>query len=104
MRAVSDVSLDRFKDALTGAVLDKDWFGWYETSFSWDKKRFLWETGPSKLSANTMRNHTARFWTATDAWERHQASDKPDAQFVRLATPAKLWSHLHLFDYSFLRL
>jgi len=99
MREV-DVSLDQCQKALTAPVLDKDWFGWYETSFSWDEKRFLAETAP--LDANLV--YDAHFWTAAEGWERGEAKDKSSINFVRLDGPANLWKHLHVFDYSYLRL
>jgi RNA polymerase sigma factor (sigma-70 family) len=99
MRAV-DVTIDRLKQALTAPVLDKDWFGRYRTSFSWDESRFLWEMSPGEADLN----FDSRFWTRTDAWERHEAKDRSSVNFVRSAGPSTLWKHLILFDYSYLRL
>jgi RNA polymerase sigma factor (sigma-70 family) len=99
MRAI-DVSVDRLKDALTAPVLANDWFGWYQTGFSWDEKRFLMELTPG----DTVLNFYYQFWTETDAWERREANDKSSVNFVRSAGPARFWKHLNLFDYSYLRL
>ena len=79
-----------------------DWL--VSDQFLVDEKRFLWEMGPSKLSEQAWPNHTARFLTAVDAWERHQGPNKPNISFVRLATPAKMWSSMRFFDFSYLRL
>jgi thiol-disulfide isomerase/thioredoxin len=99
MRAI-DVSLDQLEKGLIAPVLDKDWIGWFQTSFSWDEKRFLWELSPEDANLN----YDFRFWTTTDAWERHEAKDKSSVNFVRSAGPAKFWRGMHLFDYSYLRL
>ena len=64
MRAV-DVSVDLLKQALTAPVLEKDWLGWYQTDFSWDETRFLWEMRPG----DTVLNYEARFWTP---WPRRR--------------------------------
>ncbi len=98
MRAI-DPSLDRFRQGLTAPVLEKDWVGWYQTSFSWDEKRFLWEMRPG----DTALNYASEFWTKTDAWERREANDKSSVDFVRSAGPTKFWKHMNLFDYSYLR-
>jgi RNA polymerase sigma factor (sigma-70 family) len=99
MRAV-DVSLERLTQALTDPVLDKDWVGGYESTFEWDEKRFVWEVRPGQ----TTLNYLSRSWTATEAWERHEATDRSSRDFVRMAGPAQLWKSVHLFDYSYLRL
>jgi RNA polymerase sigma factor (sigma-70 family) len=99
MRAV-DVSIDRLKQALASPVAEKDWIGWYESHFSWDEQRFIWEMRPG----NTQLNYDARFWTRADAWERHEANDKSSVNFVRSAEPAKSWKGLDFFDYGYLRL
>src|SRR5262249_20920962 len=83
MRAV-DVSLDRLKQALTAPVREKDWFGWYHTTFSWDEKRFVYELRPG----DTVLNYDFRFWTANEGWERHEAAAKTSVNFVRAAGPA----------------
>jgi hypothetical protein len=67
MRAI-DVSFDNLKQALTAPVLQADWFGWYETSFSWDEKQFLWE----RLPGPGIPNKSSRFWTTSEAWRRAQ--------------------------------
>jgi thiol-disulfide isomerase/thioredoxin len=99
MRAV-DVTIDRLKQALTAPVLEKDWFGRYQTSFSWDESQFLWEMRPGEADLN----FDCRFWTRTDAWERHEAKDRSSVDFVRSAGPSTLWKSLLMFDYSYLRL
>jgi len=99
MRAI-DVSVDRLKEALTAPVLAKDWLGGYQTSFSWDEKRFLMELRPG----DTPLNYHFQFWTETDAWERQEANDKSSVYFVRSTGPASFWKSLHMFDYSYLRL
>jgi len=98
MRAI-DLSLDRLRQALTAPVLEKDWIGWYQTSFSWDEKQFLWEMRPG----DTVLNYASEFWTKTDAWERLEANDRSSVNFVRSAGPTKFWKHMNLFDYSYLR-
>src|SRR5262249_38070491 len=84
MRALEG-SLDRLRQALRAPVLEKDWSGWYQTSFSWDEKRFLWELRPGEANLN----YDFRFWTANEAWARHEAGDKSSVNFVRCAGPAK---------------
>src|SRR5262245_2251960 len=99
MRAV-DLSFDNLKQGLTGEVGDKDWIGWYPSSFSWDETRFVWEMEPGQAPLN----YHSCAWTATDAWERHEAANKASRNYVRMANPAKLWKSVRLFDYSYLRL
>lgn len=99
MRSI-DVTVDRLTQALTAPVLAKDWFGRYEISFSWDESRSLWEMKPGE----TVLNFDERFWTRTDAWERHATKDKSTVNFVRPAGPSSLWKSVNLFDYSYLRL
>jgi thiol-disulfide isomerase/thioredoxin len=107
MRAI-DVSLDRLSQALTAPVLDKDWVGWYQTSFSWDEKRFISELSPG----DTNLAYAQKFWTTKDAWDRHESKEKTSVYFVRLPELASLWdvpdhpahTSVNLFDYSYLRL
>jgi RNA polymerase sigma factor (sigma-70 family) len=99
MRAV-DGSLEQLKEGLTAPVLDKDWFGWYQTSFSWDEKRVLCERQPWESRGG----YTAKFWTADDAWDRRESRDKSSVNFVRLAGHTQLWKSVVMFDYSYLRL
>ncbi|MHC5543289.1 sigma-70 family RNA polymerase sigma factor, partial [Singulisphaera rosea] len=99
MRAV-DLSLDRFKEALTAPVLDRDWFGWYGMSFSWDQERFLWEIVPREADLPS----ETQFWTRTDAWARYAAKDGSSTNYTRAQSPATFWKSLVLFNYSYLRL
>ena len=99
MRAI-DVSVDQLRRALTAPVIERDWLGWYELTFSWDEQRFLSELRPG----DTVLNYEGRFWTRTDAWARYEANDKSAVNFFRSAGPAKFWKRLILFDYSYLRL
>ena len=101
LRAV-DTSLERLREGLTGPVLDKDWFGWYRHSFSWDQQRFLSEVQPGE---ERRLQRSSRFWTAGEAWERHEGSDQSlPVSYVRLAGHARLWEGLILFDFGYLRL
>ena len=99
MRAV-DRSLDLLMQGLTAPVLEKDWFGWYETRFSWDEQQFIYELRPGE----TVLNYHFLFWKANDAWERLEANDKSSVNFVRGPGPKAFWKRLQLFDYSYLRL
>ena len=80
-------------------MLAKDWLGRYQTSFSWDESRFLGELKPGE----TILNYPRAVLDKSDAWERREANDKSSVNFVRSAGPSKLWKHLNLFDYSYLR-
>ena len=99
MRAVEG-SLEELKASLTAPVLEKDWMGWSEVDFAWDQKRFLSELRPRDSEVN----YSFRFWTQDDAWDRREAADKSSVSFVRTPGPARLWRHLFLFDFSYLRL
>ena len=52
---------------------------WLETR-SWDEKRFIWEMEPGQA----LLNYDSRSWTATDAWERHEAANKASRNYVLL--------------------
>jgi hypothetical protein len=99
LRAV-DNTLDVLKRGLTPPVRKADWIGWYELGFSWDQTRCLWERRPGK----TDFNRSAKFGTATDAWDRSASNDQSRCQYVRRVGVAKFWEHVNHFDYSYLRL
>jgi hypothetical protein len=107
MRAVAGISPDRLLSALTGPVLEKDWFPWSERGFSWDERRLLWEVRPGQANLN----YSYRFGTATDAWDRAENREKTSVQFTRRASVADYWADadnpiatfMNLFEFSYLR-
>jgi RNA polymerase sigma factor (sigma-70 family) len=107
MRAVTDITLDRLRSAMTAPVLEKDWFPWHELGFAWDEKRLIWETRPGQADLN----YSYRFGTATDAWDRAENKEKTSVHFTRRAAVGEYWadpgsgggSYMHLFEVSYLR-
>src|SRR5262249_5477753 len=107
MRAVTDITPERLRTALTAPVLEKDWFGWYEVGFSRDEKRLIYQTRPGRapLGINPW------FGTATDAWSRSEDKEMTTVQFTRRAGVGLYWddsdsgggTYMHLFEVSYLR-
>jgi RNA polymerase sigma factor (sigma-70 family) len=107
MRAVTDITPERLRSAMTAPVLEKDWFGWYELGFSWDEKRVIYQSRPGQapLGINTW------FGTATDAWSRSEDKEMTTVQFTRRAGVGLYWDNpgsavgtsMHLFEVGYLR-
>jgi RNA polymerase sigma factor (sigma-70 family) len=106
MRAVTDITPERLRSAMTAPVLEKDWFGWYEVDFSWDEKRVIHQSRPGQtpLGINTW------FGTATDAWSRSEDKEMTSVQFTRRAGVGLYWNYpgfpgtsMDLFTCSYLR-